>query len=390
MANYSDYQYEIYEAGQNYVRPRWPVDAPSMQQLAQKTLSEQVYSYVTGDAEIGDTARTNREALAKLQLLSRILTVPVPRDHTTTLFGTTMPAPIILAPIGLLKMIHPDGEIGAARAATELGLTFVHSTAAETSMEKVAEAVGDGSRWYQMYVPSDDRLAISLLDRAKASGYSLIMITLDTTTRAWRPSDLNLGHLPFLHGYGVANYFCDPVFRSLLDKSPEDDMRGALKVWRKVAADPNIDWERIKWIRSHTDLPIVLKGVLHYDDAKKAARMGIDGIVVSNHGGRQLDGAVASISVLPRIVDSVGDQLTVLFDSGIRSGSDAAKALAIGAKGVLLGRPWVWALGVGGQDAVSHILKCFLAEFDVSIGLIGHRKSSQLSRADLLTFDPLA
>ena len=294
-----------------------------------------------------------------------------------------MPAPVLLAPIGVQKLIHPEGEIGSALAASRLGIPFIHSSASATSMEEVAEAVGDASRWYQLYVPKDRELAQSFLKRAETSGYTAIVITLDTTTRAWRPEDLNLGHLPFLHGLGIANYLVDPVFRASLSKSPEEDMAGAIRQWRVVSADPTLDWKAITWVQQHTSLPILLKGILHPDDAKLAVDAGIQGLVVSNHGGRQLDGAVGALDALPEVVAAVQGRIPILFDSGIRSGSDAVKALALGAKAVLLGRPWVWGLAAGGSVGVEHALRCFLADYDVAMGLMGHISPTTLSSADL-------
>jgi len=385
MAHYSDWQYEIYEEGlATGEPPQWPVDYESMEKLAKSVMTPQAYAYVAGNASAGVTAHTNREAFAKTKLRPHTLRGAIPRDHTITLFGTKMPAPIIVAPIGVLSLIHPEAEIGAAKGAASMNLTFVHSTASTTCMEDVAEAVGDASRWYQMYIPKDRELAKSFVRRAENSGYTAIVITLDTTTRAWRPQDLNLGHLPFVAGIGIANYLKDPVFRSLLAKTPEEDLPAAVKKWREVAADPNLNWETIKWIRTQTKLPIILKGILHPDDAAKACEIGVDGIVVSNHGGRQLDGAVSSLETLPDIVQSVHGRMPILFDSGIRTGSDCIKALALGADAILLGRPWVWGLAIGGSEGVTHALRCFLADYDIALGLTGYKTPGELSPADVI------
>jgi len=385
MTHYSDWQYEIYEAGLHGAPPLWPVDEPGLRKLAEQKLSPEAWAYTAGNAASGSTTRANAAAYGRVRLVPHVLSAPVPRDHTTMILGTKLPTPVILAPIGVMKLIHSEGEVGAARGAAALGMGFIHSTASTTSMEEVAEATPDNPRWYQMYIPRDEKLAVSFIQRAEKSGYQAIVITLDTTTRAWRPLDLNLGHLPFLHGNGIANYLADPVFRASLAVSPEKDMGAVIKRWREVSADPTISWEKIQWVRKQTKLPIILKGILNPDDARQAVKIGVDGIVVSNHGGRQLDGAIATLDALPAIVEAVDGKITVLFDSGIRCGADAIKALALGAQAVLLGRPWVWGLAVGGEKGVTHALKCFLADFDVSLGLTGHRRPSELSLADVTT-----
>jgi len=386
MAHYSDWQYEIYEEGlRSGEPPQWPVDYESLEVLAKTVMTPQAYAYVAGNASAGITAQTNREAFTNVKLRPHILRGPIPRDHTTTLFGIAMPAPIIVAPIGALSIVHPEAEPGAAKAAASLNLTFVHSTNSTTTMEEVAAAVGNASRWYQMYIPKDRKLAQSFVQRAEKSGYTAIMVTLDTTTRAWRPKDLNLGHLPFIAGTGIANYLADPVFRSLLAKTPEEDLPTAVQKWREIAADPTLNWEAISWIRQQTKLPIILKGILHPDDAAKACEIGVDGIVVSNHGGRQLDGAISSLEALPDVVRSVNNRMPILFDSGIRTGSDCVKALALGADAILLGRPWVWGLALGGSEGVIHALRCFLADYDVALGLTGYKTPGELSPADVIT-----
>lgn len=382
-SNYSDWQYQIYEAGTKGESPPWPVNEPELQARAQQVMSPEAWAYVAGNAASGATTRANAEAFQKVFLVPRVLQDPSKRTHSTTILGSRLPVPIMLAPIGVMKLIHPQGEVGAARAAATLGLGFVHSTASTTTMEEIAAAAPNTPRWYQMYIPKDRQLALSFIHRAEQCRYQAIVITLDTTTRAWRPLDLNLGHLPFLHGNGIANYLADPVFRAALAVPPEKDMAAAIRHWRTVSADPSIDWETIRWVRSQTELPLILKGILHPEDARKAMEAGVNGIVVSNHGGRQLDGAIASLEALPAIVAAVQQKMTILFDSGIRCGADVVKALALGAEAVFLGRPWVWGLAVGGEEGVVHALKCFLADYDVTLGLLGHKSPAGLSRDDL-------
>jgi lactate 2-monooxygenase len=280
-----------------------------------------------------------------------------------------MPAPVLLAPIGVQTLLHPDGELASARAAAAIGLPFITSTASATPLEEIAEANGDGPRWYQLYWPNDDELAASLVRRAEAAGYSAIVLTVDNYVPGWKPRDLQQAYLPFLEGVGIAQYLSDPVFKSGLEKPPEEDIGAAVGHFLGVFANPALTWERLEWLRGTTSLPIVLKGILHPDDASEARERGVDAIVVSNHGGRQIDGAIASLDALPPIVDAVGDRMTVLLDSGIRSGADIFKALALGANAVLVGRPYLWGLALDGQNGVETVLRCILAELDLTMAL---------------------
>jgi lactate 2-monooxygenase len=295
-----------------------------------------------------------------------------------------MPAPVLLAPIGVQTLVHPDGEPASARAAGALGVPFVASTASATSLEEIAAANGDAPRWYQLYWPGDDELTVSIVKRAEAAGYSALVVTVDNYVPGWKPRDLQEAYLPFLEGIGIAQFTSDPVFRAALEKSPEDDIGAAVGHYLSVFVNPNQTWERLEWLRGTTSLPILLKGILHPDDAREALRRGVDGIIVSNHGGRQLDGAIAALDALVSIVDAVGRDLTVLFDSGIRNGADAFKALAIGADAVLLGRPYLWGLALEGQSGVETVLKMLLAELDLTMVLSGVMRIDDLDRA-LLT-----
>ena len=298
-----------------------------------------------------------------------------------------MAAPVLLGPVGVQTLAHPEGELATARAAAAQGLTYVHSTQAGHSIEQAAEANGDGERWFQLYWPTNDELCESFLSRAQASGYSTLVLTLDTTLLGWRPKDLDRGYLPFLANQGIANYTSDPVFSAMLDKPAEEDPATAGLAFAGVFPNPGLSWEQLPWLRERWDGPIVLKGVQHVDDARRAVDAGVQGIVVSNHGGRQVDGAVASLDVLPGIAEAVGEQLTVLFDSGVRSGPDVLKALALGADAVLLGRPYLYGLALGGQEGVEHVLRCLLAELDLTMGNAGCSTLADLV-PDLLTRSP--
>jgi isopentenyl diphosphate isomerase/L-lactate dehydrogenase-like FMN-dependent dehydrogenase len=297
--------------------------------------------------------------------------------------GLEMPAPVMLAPVGVMSIVHDEAELAVARAARELGLPMVLSNAASTAMEHVASELGDSPRWFQLYWPTDNELAASFVSRAKDAGYSAIVVTLDTRMLAWRPRDLARAYLPFLKGQGVANYLKDPVFRAALDKSPEDDLQAAIGHWATLFANPGLSWDDLAFLQAHTDLPIVLKGVLHPDDARKAVDAGVDGLIVSNHGGRQVDGAVAALEALPDVVDAVPDDFPVLFDSGIRTGADVLKALALGARAVLVGRPYVWGLALGGEDGVKQVLRSLLADFDLTLALSGYTKPSDVGQQAL-------
>ena len=335
----------------------------------------------------GSTARANVAAFERWRIVPRMLRDHATRDLSTEVLGTPMAAPVLLGPVGVQTLAHPEGELASARAAAALGLTYVHSTQAGHSIEQAAEANGDGQRWFQLYWPTHDELCESFLSRAQASGYSTLVLTLDTTLLGWRPKDLDRGYLPFLANQGIANYTSDPVFSAMLEKPAEEDPATAGLVFAGVFPNPGLSWEQLPWLRERWDGPIVLKGIQHLDDARRAVDAGVQGIVVSNHGGRQVDGAVASLEVLPGIAEAVGEQLTVLFDSGVRSGPDVLKALALGADAVLLGRPYLYGLALGGQEGVEHVLRCLLAELDLTMGNAGCSTLADLV-PDLLTRSP--
>jgi L-lactate dehydrogenase (cytochrome) len=289
-----------------------------------------------------------------------------------------MPAPLLLAPIGVQRIVHPDGELATARAAAALGVPMLASTNSHFTMEEIAEAGGEAPRWFQLYWPNDRALAASLVGRAEAAGYRAIVLTVDTFVPGWKPRDLSQAWLPFLNGMGVANYFQDPVFRAGLERPPEEDQGAATGHFLGVQANPSLAWDDLGWLCEQTQLPIVVKGIQHPEDTREAARRGVDGIVVSNHGGRQVDGAIASLDALPAIAEAVGGELAILFDSGIRGGPDVIKALALGADAVLLGRPYVWGLALEGQAGVETVLKMLLAELDLTMALCGYTRPDQL------------
>ena len=383
-APFANYANEIYLQGLADVSPAFTTDVVTLEESARAIMAPGPFWYVAGGAGSGATVEANREAFDRWRLVPRMLRDATKRSLATTVLGADLPAPVLLGPVGVQSIIHPDGELATARAAAELGVPMVMSTASSYSIEEVAEANGDGTRWYQLYWPNDPDVCASFLSRAASAGFSTLVVTLDTWLLGWRPRDLDQSYLPFIRGTGLAVYFSDPVFRAGLEKAPEDDLMAALLRWLPMFTGTDRSWDDLPFLREHWTGPIVLKGIQHADDARRAADAGMDGVIVSNHGGRQVDGAVASLDALPSIVEAVGDRLTVLFDSGVRTGADVLKALALGAKSVLLGRPYAYGLAHGGQDGVRHVVRSLLADLDLAMALSGHRS------LDELTVDSLA
>ncbi|MDX1510747.1 MAG: lactate 2-monooxygenase [Nitriliruptorales bacterium] len=382
--NFGNWQSQIYFRGYAGEVPELPVDLLALEAAAEAVLEPGPFGYVAGGASSEDTMRANRDAFARWRIVPRMLRDVDERRTAVTVCGTDLHSPLLTAPIGVQTIVHPDGELAVARACAETGVGMVLSTASSYTLEEVAAEAGDAPRWFQLYWPRDDDLAVSFVHRAEEAGFTAIVVTLDTLIIGWRPRDLQTAYLPFLHGVGVANWFQDPHFRSQLAKPPEEDQPMAVLQFGAVFSDPSSTWERLEKLRAATTLPIILKGIQHPDDARHAVEAGADGIVVSNHGGRQVDGAIASLDALPGVVDEVGGEIDVLFDSGIRTGSDGVKALALGAQAVLLGRPWVWGLALGGQAGVAEVLRNWLADFDLAMALSGVADVGDLDRSLLV------
>ncbi|MHB8242349.1 MAG: lactate 2-monooxygenase [Solirubrobacteraceae bacterium] len=380
---FANFQYEIYGRGLTGEKPALPVSTGALEERAREVLSEGAFGYVAGGAGSEATMRANLRAFERYEIVPRMLRDVSSRDLSCTILGTEMPAPVLLAPVGVQSIVHPEGELAVGRAAGAHGLTAILSTAASHSLEDVAQVMGDAHRWYQLYWPKDRNLAASFVRRAAGAGYEVIVVTLDTWMLGWRPRDLQGAYLPFLQGQGVANYFSDPVFRAGLERTPEDDPGAAIGHWAYQFSNPAITWADLAWLREQTDLPIVLKGILHDDDARRALDAGVDGVIVSNHGGRQVDGAIGALDALAGVREAVGAEFPVLFDSGIRTGADVFKALALGADAVCLGRPFVWGLALGGQSGVEHVIRCLLAELDLTLALSGYTSISQVGRSAL-------
>jgi lactate 2-monooxygenase len=378
MPDPADYYREIYGRGLGGETPAVPVSVAELEEQGMAAMEPRIANYVAAGAGSEETIRANLEAFRRRKIVPRMLRDVSARDLSTTVLDTAMPAPLLLAPIGVQQGVHPDGELATARAAAAIGVPMIASTASHFSLEEIAEAGGEAPRWFQLYWPNDPELARSFVERAERAGYEAIVLTVDTFIPGWKPRDLQQAWLPFLESRGVGNYFQDPVFRAKLQETPEEDPGMATGQFLAVQANPALSWDDLAELREMTSLPIVVKGIQHAEDAREAAARGVDGIVVSNHGGRQVDGAVASLDALAPIAAAVGDELAVLFDSGVRSGADVLKALALGADAVCLGRPYLWGLALDGQAGVETVLKMVLAELDLTMALCGLTRPAEL------------
>jgi lactate 2-monooxygenase len=378
-----DRELEIYQRGLSGEKPAVAVSLTRLEQKAREMLTPEAYDYVAGSAGGEATARANLEAFYRWRIVPRMLRNVSERDLSTRLLDLKLPAPVLLGPVGVQGIIHAEAELASSRAAASLAVPFVLSTVSSRSIEEVAQAMGGATRWFQLYWGKDMELTASMLRRAEKAGYGAVVVTLDTSMLAWRERDLSYPYLPFLLGQGLANYFSDPVFRAHLPVPPEQDQAAAIRLWGALFSNTSLTWQHLRQLREHTKLPILLKGILHPDDARKAVEFGVDGIIVSNHGGRQVDGAVASLDALPGVVQAVGDQLPVLFDSGIRRGADVLKAVALGARAVLLGRIYLWGLAVAGEQGVREVLLNLLADTDLTLALSGYNSLAELDAAAL-------
>ena len=375
----SQVQNAIYLAG----GAEWPLSPEDWEAAARAKLEQGPFDYVAGGAGSEETVRANREAFERHRLRPRMLVGTAERDLSVVVLGLRSPVPFLLAPVGVLSIVHADAELAVARASKATGVPLILSSAASTSLEDVAAELGDAQRWFQLYWWSDRELAGSLVDRAGAAGYGAIVVTVDTLTLGWRDRDLRNGYLPFLQGEGLAQFFSDPRFRQRLEVPPADDLQTAALM--ALSAFPNLalTWDDLAWLRERTELPILVKGVLRADDARLALEHGVDGIVVSNHGGRQVDGAVASLDALVEVRDEVGNDAAVLMDGGIRRGPDVLKALALGADAVLLGRLYAYGLAAGGAAGVEAVIRQLAAELDLTMALAGCRSVRELDRSSV-------
>jgi isopentenyl diphosphate isomerase/L-lactate dehydrogenase-like FMN-dependent dehydrogenase len=377
-------QMEIYQGGLVGKKPDQPLAVEELEARAREILPSEAFTYVAGGAGAEDTVRANREAFRRWRIVPRFLRNVSQRDLGVQVLGQRFPTPLLIAPIGVQSMLHKEAELAVARAARSLAIPLILSTVSATPLEAVAKEMADVPHWFQLYWPKDNDLAASLVTRAERAGYSALVVTLDTYHLGWRERDLQLAWFPFLHGQGIANYLSDPVFRAALPVPPEQDPLPAIRRFVEVVTNPSLTWADLAFLRKHTRLPILLKGILHPDDALEALDHGIEGVIVSNHGGRQLDGSIAALDALPAVVEAVGGRATVLFDSGIRRGADVFKALALGARAVLLGRPYCYGLAVAGEQGVRDVIRNLLAEIDLTLGLAGCTSFAEVSRNNLV------
>jgi lactate 2-monooxygenase len=410
-------QFEIYVNGARGAFPTVPASNDSLEAAARRKMSPEGFAYVAGGAGAEETMRENRAAFERWRIVPRMLRDVSTRDTAVELLGTRLPSPFVLCPIGVLEMAHRDADVAVGRAAASEGIPYVFSNQASRPMEEVAAAMGDAPRWFQLYWSTSNELVESLVARAERCGCSAIVLTLDTTMLGWRIRDLDLAYLPFLRGKGIAQYTSDPVFLEALQETLRQEApptgritlatigtlleqgaaypggrlaavrsglaRAAVRRFVETYSRPSLSWDDLAFLRERTRLPILLKGILHPADASAAVEHGMDGIVVSNHGGRQVDGAVATMDALPPILESVAGRVPVVLDSGVRSGADVFRALALGATAVGLGRPYVWGLAAGGQDGVREVVRNYRADFDLTLGLAGLSSAREIGRENV-------
>ena len=413
-------QSEVYRAGVGGTKPAVPVDHDALEQAARKAVSAEAFAYLAGGAGGEATMAANRAAFSRWRVWPRVLRDVAERDLSIELLGRRRATPFILSPIGVAELAHADADVAVGRAASELDVPYVLSNQASRPMEEVAVEMGAGSRWFQLYWSRSDELNASFLRRAEAVGCEAVVVTLDTHLLGWRTRDLDAAFLPFTRGQGIAQYTSDPVFAELVrdrvarstgpgerpkvtptllrsafsiarsavgtrlvDGGVRDALRSplpraAVETFLDVFSDPSLTWDDLARLREWTSLPVLLKGVLHPDDASRALDHGVDGIVVSNHGGRQVDRSVATLDALPAIVERVAGRVPIVLDSGIRGGADALIALSLGATAVGIGRPYAYGLAVAGQDGVREVVRNHIAELDLTLGLAGHRSIAEL------------
>ena len=374
-------QFQVYLAGLQGQRPQLPVSPEALEQAANAAMTPEASGYLNGMA---DSMQANRAAFQRWRIVPRMLRDVSQRDLRIQLFNKPYSVPFLLAPIGVQSIVHADGELGAARAAASLGIPMIFSTASTPPLEQLAQAMAQTPRWFQLYWSKDPAFNASVLRRAEQAGCQAIVVTLDTFLLAWRPADIQNAYLPFLLGQGIGNYLNDPAFRSALTRPPEEDPQAAIQHFLQIFTNPSLTWQDLAFLRERTKLPILLKGILHADDARKAIDAGMNGVIVSNHGGRQVEGAIASLDALPAMVEAVHGEVPILLDSGIRRASDVIKAIALGAQAVLLGRPYLWGLALGGEQGVREVLTNFLADLDLTLALSGSASWAEVNASALV------
>ncbi|MEP7252418.1 MAG: alpha-hydroxy-acid oxidizing protein [Ginsengibacter sp.] len=373
------YQLQIYFAGTQNVKPRVPVSFEELEQKAREIMAPEAFAYIAGGAGAETTIENNRKAFNHWQIIPRMMRDVSKRSTAIELFGTKLPTPLLLGPVGVLSIAHKDAEIAVARAAKILQVPQVVSTVSSRSIEEIATVHEDHPHWFQLYWGRNNDFTRSIINRAEKAGYSAIVVTLDTRLFAWRERDIQNAYLPFLYNEGLANYLTDPVFLSAVGDPAKDKMQTMLH-FADCFSNPSSSWKDLAVIRECTRLPIILKGIQYADDAKKAIDHGANGIIVSNHGGRQLDGAIGALDTLAGIAAAVGERTTILFDSGIRRGADVFKAMALGAKAVLIARPYAYGLALAGEEGVKEVVANLLADIDLTLGLAGCNSWAEVNK----------
>ena len=376
------YQLEIYLKGTQNIKPQLPTSFEELERRASEVLNVEAFGYIAGSAGSEITAANNKSAFNHYQIIPRMMGDVSQRNIAIELFGMPLPTPVLLAPVGVLSIAHPEAEVAVARAAKNLRVPQIVSTVSSKTIEEIGNAHGDHPHWFQLYWGRNNDFTRSIISRAEKAGYSAIVVTLDTRLFAWRERDIKNAYLPFLYNEGLANYLTDPVFLAEVGDPSKDKMQTMMH-FANCFSNPSSTWEDLSVIKECTKLPVIVKGIQHADDAKRAIDNGVDGIVVSNHGGRQLDGAIGAIDTLAGIADEVGSKTTVLFDSGIRRGADVFKAMALGAKAVLLGRPYAYGLALGGEQGVTEVVANLLADIDLTLGLAGCTSWKEVSKERL-------
>ena len=409
-----DWQREIYLKGFAGEKPLVNIDFAKLESAARAVMTPHAFAYIAGGAGAEETIFNNQSGFSKYKIVPQMLKNVSSRDTSISLFGKKLPTPLLLSPVGVLELVHREADLAVAKAASSVGIPYIFSNQASHSMESCASLMGESPRWFQLYWSKSNDLITSFVQRAEKVNCDAIVLTLDTTMLGWRTRDLDLAYLPFLEGKGIAQYTSDPVFLKMLDEAdsqaqvnrkismrslsglmsmvnrfPGNGFLKKLKSGKPIKAvqrfiatysNPSITWDDLKFLRSQTKLPIVLKGILHPQDARKAVDFGMDGIIVSNHGGRQVDGAISTIDVLPPIFAAVDNRIPVLLDSGVRSGADIFRALALGATAVCIGRPYVYGLALAGEHGIYSVLRNFLADFELTMGLSGCKEISEINR----------
>ncbi|MCV7175800.1 alpha-hydroxy-acid oxidizing protein [Mycolicibacterium sphagni] len=377
---YGNYQIEIYFQGLTGTVPSLPMSFAELEARAAQALSPSIWSYVAGGAGDERTQRANVSAFEQWGVIPRMLVGATDRDLSVELWGRRWPAPVFMAPIGVIGLCTPDrhGDLAAARAAAATGVPMCVSTLTMDPLEDVAAEFGDTPGLFQLYTPVDREMAESFVHRAEAAGYTGIVVTLDTWVPGWRPRDLTTANFPQLRGLCLSNYISDPVFRAKVDTDIDADPRNAVLPWVSNFGN-SLTWNDLTWLRSLTSLPLILKGICHPEDTRRAIDSGVDGIYCSNHGGRQANGGLPALDCLPDVVAAAGD-VPVLFDSGVRSGADIVKALAMGAAAVGIGRPYAYGAALAGTDGIVHVLRSLLAEADLIMAVDGYPSLADLTR----------